>query len=255
MNADGEQQTIRPVVFALARVSVVRGTGMNEGVPLIDDYIASKEKIHDYLTNYSGIREGDLDPHRSLHNIVPLKIAYKKLWILLNLGCSFLGHSLKMDLRVTNIQIPKSQIVDTCDLFWIEKRVRKLGLAFLAWYLLKEEIQVETHDSIEDARTALKLYRKYLEFEDANILEQMMEDIYSMGAKVHFKPPAALKSDVRTETPPLPLQQMQGGDSSSSSVSVPTTPVRKMGAGVGVGGGGSAFHNQGMSSWSPSPLR
>lgn len=245
MNADGEQQTIRPMVYALARVSVVRGTGHNEGLPLIDDYIASKEKIYDYLTSFSGIREGDLDPLRSRHNIVPLKLAYKKLWILLNLGCTFLGHSLKMDFRVTNIQIPKSQIIDTSDFFFIEKQKRKLGLAFLAWYLLKEDIQVETHDSIEDARTALKLYRKYQEFTDAGILEQMVEDIYAKGREVGWRPPTAIKSDgelvERMETPPIP-PQVQGAN--VANFSAPSTPVKRIGL--------HKYHGYG---WSPSPLR
>ena len=47
------------------------------------------------------------------------------------------------------------QIVDTVDLFHA-KRSRKLSLRFLASYLLRASIQEHTHDSIEDAATALK---------------------------------------------------------------------------------------------------
>ncbi|KAI3536342.1 PAB-dependent poly(A)-specific ribonuclease subunit PAN2 [Colletotrichum abscissum] len=242
MNSDGERETIRPIVYALARASVVRGQGEDEGLPFIDDYISIREPIVDYLTSYSGITHDDLDPRISKHNLVPLKVAYKKLWILLNLGCKFLGHGLKQDFRVINIHIPKSQVIDTIDLFFLKSRLRKLSLAFLAWYLLKEDIQLETHDSIEDARTALKLYRKYLEFEDAGILEPMLQDIYRGGRDVNFRPPArsGQAADVqRTDTPPpLPNE-------------APSTP--------GAPGGGTSSGGFGAgSTWTPgkgSPLR
>jgi PAB-dependent poly(A)-specific ribonuclease subunit 2 len=243
MNSDGERETIRPIVYALARVSVVRGQGELEGLPFIDDYIAIREPIVDYLTSYSGITQEDLDPRISQHSLLPLKIVYKKLWILLNLGCKFLGHGLKQDFRVINIHVPKTQVIDTIDLFFLKSRLRKLSLAFLAWYLLKEDIQLETHDSIEDSRTALKLYRKYLEFEDAGILETILQDIYRAGRDVNFKPPRKEGLDVqRTDTPPLPVDG--NGD--------PTTPARKARAAAGgTGFGGNA-------SWTPgkgSPLR
>ena len=50
------------------------------------------------------------------------------------------------------------QIVDTVDLFHA-KRSRKLSLRFLASYLLRATIQERTHDSIEDAVTALRCVR------------------------------------------------------------------------------------------------
>lgn len=244
MNSDGERETIRPIVYALARASVVRGQGEDEGLPFVDDYITIKEPIVDYLTSYSGITQADLDPRSSQHSLVSLKLVYKKMWILLNLGCKFLGHGLKQDFRVLNIHVPKSQVIDTIDLFFLKSRLRKLSLSFLAWYLLKEDIQMETHDSIEDSRTALKLYRKYLEFEDAGILEAMLQDIYRAGRDVNFKPPRRDDHGLpRTDTPPLPVEDVPTG---------PSTPVSKALApnqGAFGGGGGG---------WTPgrgSPLR
>lgn len=211
VNSDGERETIRPMSHALARVSVVRGQGEHEGLPFIDDYIEIKEPVVDYLTLYSGITPNDLDPRTTRHNLVPLKIAYKKLWVLLNLGCQFLGHGLRQDFRVINIQVPRSQIVDTIELFYLRNRLRKLSLAFLAWYLLKEDIQMETHDSIEDARTALKLYRKYLEYEDAGILDTMLQEIYRVGREMNFKPPRRDEAVVqRTDTPPVGIEGSSG---------------------------------------------
>lgn len=242
MNSEGERETIRPIVYTLARVSVIRGSGEDEGVPFIDDYIATKEPIVDYLTSYSGIVHGDLDPRLSKHNLVSLKVAYKKLWILLNVGCKFLGHGLKQDFRVTNIHIPKAQVIDTIDFFFVKARLRKLSLSFLAFYVLKEDIQVETHDSIEDARTALKLYRKYLEFQDAGILDTILADIYRMGREMNFKPPPPKQDgQERTETPPIEIAGAPSG---------PTTPVRRP-IGLAPGTGGSF-------GWTPakgSPLR
>ncbi|EKJ70854.1 hypothetical protein FPSE_09006 [Fusarium pseudograminearum CS3096] len=245
MNSDGERETIRPIVYALARASVVRGTGEDEGIPFIDDYISIREPIVDYLTSYSGITEQDLDPRVSKHSLLPLKMVYKKMWILLNLGCKFLGHGLKQDFRVINIHIPKAQVIDTIDLFFLKNRLRKLSLAFLAWHLLKEDIQMETHDSIEDSRTALKLYKKYLEYQDAGILELMLQDIYRVGREVAFKPPRKDDQQLpRSDTPPpLPADNSTG----------PVTPVRNTNYLAQTPG--SAFG--GASGWTPgkgSPL-
>jgi PAB-dependent poly(A)-specific ribonuclease subunit 2 len=197
VKADGTQETIRPAKSGLARVSVLRGNGEDEGVPFIDDYITIYEPVVDYMTQYSGIRPGDLDAQLSQHNLVPLKVAYKKLWILLNLGCTFVGHGLASDFRKANIHVPKSQTVDTQFLYLAPGRNRRFSLRYLAWAVFKEYIQeeasddaqVDGHDSIEDARMALRLWRKFQEYEDAGIVEQMIEDIYRRGAKYGWKPP------------------------------------------------------------------
>jgi PAB-dependent poly(A)-specific ribonuclease subunit 2 len=46
---------------------------------------------------------------------------------------------------------------------------------------LGENIQQETHDSIEDARSALKLYNAFQAFEDEGILDQKLEELYKEG--------------------------------------------------------------------------
>jgi PAB-dependent poly(A)-specific ribonuclease subunit 2 len=191
MKADGTRQTIRPDRKGLARVSVCRGEGEHAGLPFIDDYIAVSEQVVDYLTEWSGISPGDLNRETSPHAPVSLKHAYKKLWLLLNLGCVFVGHSLANDFRTINIHVPRSQVVDTSNLFFLPDFKRKLNLKFLAWCVLKEQIQQDTHDSIEDATTALKLWRKYEEFVDAGVLEPMLNDIYATGSQVKFKAPGS----------------------------------------------------------------
>ncbi|KAI1813850.1 PAB-dependent poly(A)-specific ribonuclease subunit PAN2 [Poronia punctata] len=229
VHSDGDSKIIRPTVHALARTSIIRGTGMDEGVPFIDDYITIKEKVVDYLTSYSGITAEDLDKSIAAqrgHNLVPLKMAYKKIWILLNLGCKFLGHGLKQDFRVINIHVPKSQVIDTSDLFFIKERLRKLSLQFLAYTVLKEDIQLDTHDSIEDARTALRLYRKYQEYDEAGILDIMLHEIYSKGLASNFKPPSNKNHvglPIRTATPPSSYDVRRGG-------TAPSTPSKKPGS-------------------------
>ncbi|KAJ4295515.1 poly(A)-specific ribonuclease [Kalmusia sp. IMI 367209] len=193
MKADGTRETIRPDRKGLARVSVCRGEGERAGLPFIDDYIAVTEPVVDYLTAWSGISPGDLNRETSRHALVSLKHAYKKLWLLLNLGCVFVGHSLANDFRTINIHVPRQQVVDTVDLFFKPALHRKLNLKFLAWCVLKEKIQEDTHDSIEDATTALKLWRKYQEFVDAGVLEQMLNDIYATGNQVKFRAPGSEK--------------------------------------------------------------
>ncbi|RYN40444.1 PAB-dependent poly(A)-specific ribonuclease subunit [Alternaria tenuissima] len=191
MKADGTRQTIRPDRKGLARVSVCRGEGEQAGLPFIDDYIAVTETVVDYLTEWSGISPGDLSRETSPHAPVSLKHAYKKLWLLLNLGCVFVGHSLANDFRTINIHVPKVQVVDTSQLWFKPDFKRKLNLKFLAWCVLKESIQQETHDSIEDAVTALKLWRKWQEYEDAGVVETMLNDVYSRGSMVGFKAPGS----------------------------------------------------------------
>lgn len=250
MHSDGNSKIIRPTVHALARTSIIRGSGMDEGVPFIDDYIFIKDKVVDYLTSYSGITPEDLDKTIAAergHNLVPLRIAYKKIWILLNLGCKFLGHGLKQDFRVINIHVPKTQVIDTSDLFFIKERLRKLSLQFLAYTILKEDIQLHTHDSIEDARTALRLYRKYQEYAEAGILDTMLQEIYAKGLASNFKPPAKTGAgmSIRTSTPPVidgtatrvgSATHVVGGatgtGTGTGTGTAPSTPPRKTGSGA-----------------------
>ena len=266
VKADGTRETIRPSRLGLARVSVLRGAGEHAGEPFIDDYIAISEPVVDYLTAFSGIAPGDLDRGRSRHALVGLKVTYKKLWLLLNLGVVFVGHGLAKDFRTITIHVPRAQVVDTVDLFFIRARQRRLGLRFLAWYLLHEEIQTGTHDSVEDARTALKLWRKYEHYVEAGVLESVLNDVYKRGRELGFKAPGSSSAGVGgvgstgvgggggggggsgvgggvgigskgllsgRATPDLPII--------ASATGSPATPVRKVammsGAGIGIGTG------------------
>ncbi|GBG65163.1 hypothetical protein CBR_g49959 [Chara braunii] len=179
---DGSEFIKRPARLGLARISVVRGEGPKAGVCCIDDYIRTVEPVYDYLTRYSGLVHGDLDPSVSKHHITTLKAAYLKLRYLVDKGCRFIGHGLKKDFRIINIVVPSDQIIDTVELFNF-KRQRKLSLRFLASYLLNLDIQKETHDSIEDARTALKLYEKYKQLVATGEFHNKLLEIYKYGRR------------------------------------------------------------------------
>ena len=120
--SDGTKKVIRPARLSLARVSVLRGDGPKEGVPFIDDHIHTSEIIVDYLTEFSGIKckssclcwaellwsahtngrtaVGDLDPSLTRYTLTPLKVVYKKLRLLVDSGCIFIGHGLSKDFRI-----------------------------------------------------------------------------------------------------------------------------------------------------------
>lgn len=57
-------------------------------------------------------------------------------------------------------------------------------MRFLSWFLLKKDIQTNMHDSIEDARYALLLYKQWQDFEKDGRFEDVMEDIFYEGQKL-----------------------------------------------------------------------
>jgi hypothetical protein len=63
--------------------------------------------------------------------------------------------------------------------------------------VLHQNIQTDTHDSIEDARSALMLYTAYQDFEDQGILDEKLDELYREGRKQvgshsHRSKPSAL---------------------------------------------------------------
>ena len=61
---------------------------------------------------------------------------------------------------------------------------RFFSLRFLSAYLLRQDIQAETHDSIEDARAALDLYKLYLRLLESGDLKAKIQEMYDWG-RIH----------------------------------------------------------------------
>lgn len=208
LRSDGTRSMIKPSHLTCARMTCLRGKGEKKGIAFIDDYISTQEQVVDYLTQWSGISPGDLNPELSTKNLTTLKSTYVKLRYLVDNKVVFVGHGLKKDFRVINITVPKDQIVDTVQLFYIPRQ-RMISLKYLAWYFLKTNIQSSTHDSVEDANTALQLYDKYQEIaaEGSDKIRAAIKEMYEVGRKDQWKIP-----DVEELENPLDMLQFPGNN-------------------------------------------
>lgn len=175
--------------MALARMSCIMSQSRGEEVTIIDDYVHTPEEIEDYVTQFSGIRPGDLDALKSTKPLTALKATYLKLRALVDAGVIFVGHGLAQDFRVLNIAVPKRQIIDTLLLFH-KPGVRYVSLRFLAYHLLGEKVQEAEHDSIEDARTSLRLYRAYQTLQEEGTFEKKLDQILKKGTETNWYVPS-----------------------------------------------------------------
>ena len=185
--SDGSKTLISPKKLGLARISVLRD---DESV-LLDDRVESTQPILDYFTAYSGVEPGDLDKNNSKYGLVSRQTATRRLWILLNKGSKFVGHALINDFRTINIYVPPSQFIDTAQLYRDKDRngFRILGLKFLIWAVFGDHVQTGNHDSVQDAQSALRLYRRYEQLMATNSLDDTLADISAKGQKYNFKVP------------------------------------------------------------------
>lgn len=105
-----------------------------------------------------------------------------------------MGHGLRQDFLTVNLFVPPNQIIDTVDIYRLDNR-RFISLRFLVNYLLRRDMQVEVHDSIEDSRAANELYRKALELKQNGTFDETLRKIYETGQKTDWKV-TELKSEV-----------------------------------------------------------
>jgi DNA polymerase III epsilon subunit-like protein len=147
-------------ISVLARVSVVDWYGRK----IYDAFVHVEEKVTDYRTHVSGVTEQDVKGPKAQN----FGVVRKQVKQLLK-NKIIVGHGLENDLRALKIEqdFPWYNIRDSATQYQPYLRQDQFGqwrprrLRDLAWYNLGIVIQQEgkPHDSLEDARAAMALYR------------------------------------------------------------------------------------------------
>lgn len=135
----------------LARVSIVDC----EGKVLLDKYVRPNEYVTDFRTPITGITSATFYREGVISEDEAREMAAKVME-----GKIVVGHSLQNDFQALLLSHPHVLIRDTS----LYRPLRPPGqkktpsLRKLALHWLQEKIQDGTHDSVQDAKTALRLY-------------------------------------------------------------------------------------------------
>jgi RNA exonuclease 4 len=137
---------------ALARVSVVDFHGRQ----VYDSFVKPRERVVDWRTHVSGVAPRHMKTARGFEEV------QREVAELLK-GRIVVGHDVKHDLRVLELDHPGKMIRDTAKFSGFRKYGNgpKPALRVLAKEILGVEIQTGQHSSIEDARVAMLLFRKH----------------------------------------------------------------------------------------------
>ncbi|KAK4246612.1 ribonuclease H-like domain-containing protein [Corynascus novoguineensis] len=137
---------------ALARVSVVDFHGKQ----VYDSFVKPRERVVDWRTHVSGVAPKHMAKARTFDEVQAQIAELLK-------GRIVVGHDVKHDLRVLELDHPGKMIRDTAKFSGFRKYANgpKPALRVLARELLGVEIQTGQHSSIEDARVSMLLFRKH----------------------------------------------------------------------------------------------
>lgn len=147
---------------ALARCSLVDFNGK----VLYDQIIRPKGFVTDFRTKWSGIKRSDL--RKDKENVVTFEECQESVAKMLK-GKILVGHALENDLSVLLLSHPRFHIRDTGRYPPYMRRKPNSGglrpryLKELTLQYLGKKIQSGEHDSVEDARCAVELYRREME--------------------------------------------------------------------------------------------
>ncbi|XP_074773128.1 apoptosis-enhancing nuclease [Athene noctua] len=139
----------------LARCSVVN----YEGDVIYDKYVQPELPIVDYRTRWSGITK------QHMKSAIPFKAAQAEILKILK-DKIVVGHAIHNDFQALKYFHPKDRTRDTSRIPILNQRAglpsrANVSLKSLARHLLQKKIQVgcKGHSSVEDAQTAMELYR------------------------------------------------------------------------------------------------
>ncbi|XP_069722923.1 apoptosis-enhancing nuclease [Phaenicophaeus curvirostris] len=139
----------------LARCSVVN----YEGDVIYDKYVQPELPIVDYRTRWSGITK------QHMKNAIPFKVAQMEILKILK-DKIVVGHAIHNDFQALKYFHPKDRTRDTSHIPMLNQKAglpskASVSLKSLARHLLQKKIQVgcKGHSSVEDAQTAMELYR------------------------------------------------------------------------------------------------
>jgi RNA exonuclease 4 len=134
----------------LARVSLVNW----HGEQVYDTFVLPTLPVMDYRTHVSGIRAEDLKLGRDFAEVREDVSTFLKNRILV-------GHWLKSDLKCLQLHHPRSDVRDTALLpkFKSMLGTHHVKLRDISKKVLGVNIQTGEHDSIEDARTTMMLFK------------------------------------------------------------------------------------------------
>ena len=137
----------------LARVSLVN----YHGAVILDEYAMPQESVVDYRTAVSGIT-----PKILKEKGVPFKVVQQKVADIIK-DKIVIGHALKNDFNALMLDHPRRLIRDTARYKPLKNQKTKgaQSLKVLSKLVLNADIQSGEHSSVEDAISALNIYKMH----------------------------------------------------------------------------------------------
>ena len=143
---------------ALARCSVV---DYNSNV-IEDIYVKPDIYVTDYRTKYSGITP----KHLRSPSCLKFKVAQNRIAAAIE-NKIVIGHSVDIDLGVLGLRVPFNHLIDIKSISAINKLMVDSGWEYRGGFslkkltktLLKRNIQVKTHCSVEDACATMEVFK------------------------------------------------------------------------------------------------